>query len=127
MNAGHIFILIANPDYCGLMKIMTHFWLHEHGWPLKLSDSVTDNLNTLGIEYKTESIDEEMDCTDSFRDEFQKPYQKAFLDFMIHTKLERYPPEISQLCIECLASVAVGKPKQYLIPLSSAFIVCKNE
>ena len=127
MNAGCMLILIATPDYPGLPKIMCHFWLHEHGWPLKLSDSVTDNLDALGVEYKTESIYAEMDCTDSFRDEFQKPYQKALLDFMIHTKLERYPPEISQLCIEYLASVAIGKPKQYIIQFSSAFIVCKNE
>ena len=127
MNAGHMFILIANLDYPGWMKILCQFWLHEHGWPYKLSDSVTDNLDALGIEYKTESIYAEMDCTDCFRDEFQKPHQKAFLNFMIHTKLECYPPEISQLCIEYLASVAIGKPKQYLIQCSCAFIVCKNE
>ena len=122
-----MFILIANLDYLGWMKILCRFWLHEHGWPYKLSDSVTDSLDTLGIEYKTESpIYAEIDCTDCFRDEFQKPHQKFILDFMTHTKLERYPPEISRLCIEYLASVAIGKPKQYLIQCSSAFIVCKN-
>ena len=126
MNAGCMLIVTLAPDYPAL-KIMYHFWLHEHGWPMKLSGSVTDNLNTLGVKYKTESIYAEMDCTDCFRDEFQKPYQKALLDFMIHTKLERYPPEISQLCIEYLASIATGKPKQYVIQFSTAFIVCKNE
>ena len=127
MNAGCMLILIANLDSPGFMNIMCRFWLHEHGWPMKLSDSVTDNLDTLGIEYKTELISLEMDCTDCFRDEFQKPYQKALLDFMIHVKLERYPPEISQLCIEYLASVAIGKPKQYLLQCSIVFIACKNE
>ena len=127
MNVGCIVIINVTPDYPGLPKILCRFWLHERGWPLKLSDSVTNNLDTLGIEYKTESIYAEMDFTDCFKDEFQKPHQKFFLDFMTHTKLECYPPEISQLCIKYLASISIGKPKQYLIPYSSAFIVCKNE
>ena len=127
MNAGCLLILIASLDYPGFMNITYHFWLHEHGWPMKLSDSITESLNTLGIKYKTESIYTALDCTDSFRDEFQKPRQKNFLDFLVHVKLERYPPEISQLCIEYLDSVAIGKPKQYLLQCSLDFIVYKNE
>ena len=127
MNAGYMFIVLATPDYPGLGKLLCRFWLHERGWPLKLSDSVTDNLDALGIEYKTESIYAEMNFTECFRDGFEKPHQKFFLNFMTQTKLECYPPAVFQVCIEYLASIAIGKPKQYLIPYSYAVIVCKKE
>ena len=118
MNAGYMLILLH--PFC-------RFWLHEHGWPIKLSDVTAESLDDMGIKYKTEVICAEIDYTECFRDGFQKPHQKFFLDFMTHTRLERYPPEISQLCIEYFASVAIGKPKQYVIPFSNAFIVCKRE
>lgn len=94
---------------------------------MKLSDAATESLDALGIEYKMELIDGDLDFTECFKDGFQKPHQKFFLDFMTHTRLERYPPEISQLCIEFLAAAAIGKPEQYIIPFSVAFIVCKSE
>ena len=94
---------------------------------MKFSDAAIDNLDTLGIKYETELVDGELDFTESFRDGFQKPHQKFLLDFMTHAKMGRYPPAISQLCVEYLASAAIGKPKQYIIPFSVAFIVCKNQ
>ena len=94
---------------------------------MKFSDIATDTLDTLGIEYTIELIDGELDFTECFRDGFQKPHQKFLLDFMTHTKTEQYPLEISKLCVEFLASAAMGKPEQYIIPFSVAFIVCKNK
>ena len=94
---------------------------------MKLSDVATECLDALGIEYKTDVIDGELDLTEYLRDRFQKPHQKLFLDFIFHTRLECYPPEISQLCVEFLASVAIGKPEQYILPFSVAFIACKKK
>ena len=127
MNAGCMFILLTTPNTPGTIHFYCRFWLHEHGWPMKLSDVATETLDTLGIEYKTDVIDGELDLTECFRDGFQKPHQKLFLDFIFHTRLECYPLEISQLCVEFLTSVAVGKPDQYIIPFSVAFIVCKKK
>jgi hypothetical protein len=104
-----------------------HFWLHEHGWPFKLSDVTVEGLDALGIKYNTEVIYAEFDLTECFRDGFQKPQQKAFLDFLTQTKLERYPPAVSQLCIDYFGSVSIGQPEKYAVPITFAFIVCKNE
>ena len=81
-------------------------------------------LTELGIPYMVELIHGEVNATESFKDDFQKPKHKFLLDFFAHTKLIRYPPEIAKLCIDFVASVAVGKPDQYIIPFDVAFITC---
>ena len=45
---------------------------------MKLSDAATESLDTLGIEYKMELIDGDLDFTECFKDGFQKPHQKFF-------------------------------------------------
>ena len=94
---------------------------------IKLFDVTEESLDALGMKYETEVIYAEYGFTESIRNGFQKPHQKVFLDFMTHTMLERYPPAISQLCIEYFTSLAVGQPEQYLVPMSIAFIICKKE
>ena len=83
-------------------------------------------LDKLGIKYKVEMIKGEVDFTEYFRDEFQKSNQKHILDFATHTKIERYPPAVSQTCMDYLASIATGKPKKYILPFSTDIIVIKN-
>ena len=126
INTGCMLILLSSPVYPGPNQLFCRFWLHEHGWPIKLSDVTAESLDALGMKYETKVIYAEFDLTDSIRDGFQKPHQKVFLDFISHTTLERYPPAISQLCIEYFTSLAIGQPEQYLVPLSIAFIICKN-
>ena len=121
-----MFILLTNPNL-PMTQLFHRFYLHEHGWPMKFSDVAMDTLDAMGVEYTTETIDGELDFTECFLDRFQKPHQRFLLDFMTHTKTERYPVEISQLCVEFLASAAIGKPDQYIIPFSVAFIDCKNK
>ena len=126
--AGCMFILLAHPNSPeSKTQLFYCFYLHEHGWPLNFPSTATDTLDTLGVEYTTEVIDGELDLTECFMDGFQKPHQRFLLDFVMHTKTERYPVEIFQLCVELLASAAIGKPDQYIIPFSVAFIVCKNK
>ena len=87
-------------------------------------DSVIESLKKLGIPYDTELIPGELDFTECFKDGFQKPHQKFLLDFMTHAKMIRYPPEISQVCIDFLSSASIGKPLKYIIPFSVALISC---
>ena len=75
MNAGYMLIL-ASPDYPGLNHPLCRFWLHEHEWPIKLSDVTAKSLDDMGIKYKTEVICAEIDFMECFRDGFQKPHQK---------------------------------------------------
>ena len=122
-----LILLSSRTDNNGPNRLFCRFWLHEHGWQIKLSDVTAESLDALGMKYETDVIYAKYDFTESIRDGFQKPHQKVFLDFMIHATLECYPPAISQLCIKYFSSLAVGQPDQYLVPMSHAFIVCKNE
>ena len=86
-------------------------------------ESIFENLNNLGIHYESQLIDGELDLTECFKEGFKEPHQRFLLDFIAHTKLQRYPEEFSQVCIDYTESVAVGKPEHYIIHFSAAFIV----
>ena len=120
-------ILLVSTDNDGPNRLFCRFWLHEHGWQIKLSDVTAESLDALGMKYETEVIYGEYDFTESIRDGFQKPHQKVFLDFMTHTMLECYLAAISLLCIEYFTSLAIGQPDQYLVPMSIAFTICMKE
>ena len=102
------------------------FWLHEHQWPLKFSDSVIESLATLGEKYTVELVEGFTDLTDCFKNDFKEPRHKYVLDFATHTRMDRYPPDVAQTCIDYLSSVAVGKPELYKGPCTTAIIMSKN-
>ena len=104
-------------------KLYRRFFLLERKWQMQLDDTVTENLDKLGIAYQIEMIDGEIDFTECFRDGFQTPYQKFLLDFMTHTKMVRYPEAVKKLCIDFLRASAVGKPEKYILPFAVALIV----
>ena len=125
IHAGHT--LIVNTECISpSSQLYQRFWLHEHKWPLKLSDSIIESLNTLSDKYEVETVKGEIDLTDCFLSDFKKPQHMHILDFLSHTKMERYPPAVVDTCINYLSSVARGKPEQYKIPRSTAIIVCGN-
>ena len=84
------------------------FWHHKHKWPLNMSNSVLESLNSLGIHHEMEIIGGDIDLTESFKDGFTKSHQKYILDFLTHTEIDRYPPAITQTCIDYLLSIARG-------------------
>ena len=120
-------IVITKSRSPGASQLYSRFWFHEHRWPLKLSDSVIETLDKLGIKYEVDMIEGENDLTECFKDGFQKPHQKYVLDFITHAKMDRYPTAVVQTCIDYLSSVANGKPEQYRVPRVTAFIVSRNQ
>ena len=62
-----------------------------------------------------------------FKDGFDKPHHKYLLEFVTHINLEHYPPVVAQTCIDYLSSVAKGKPEQYVVPRTTAVIVCGGQ
>ena len=117
-------IIVITKSRSPTNQLYSRFWLHEHQWPLKFSDSVIETLDNLGIKYEMDLIEGENDLTECFKDGFQKPHQKHILEFITHTRMDCYPPAVAQTCIDYLSSVAKGKPKEHKIPRVTAFIVC---
>ena len=60
-------ILLATNEHPGMINLSSQFWLHEHGWPWKLAGVAEESLAVLGIKFKTELINGEMDYTECFR------------------------------------------------------------
>ena len=82
-----MFILLSTDKHPGMTHLFCRFWLHEHGWPINLSDAAEESLDALGIKYKKDVIDGEMDYTECYRDGFQKLHQKLLLDFIKNNTL----------------------------------------
>ena len=93
---------------------------------MKFSETIVKILDNHGVKYEMDIIEGSSDMTECFKDGFKKPSYKYLLDFITHTKLERYPA-IAQTCIDFLSSVAKGKPEQYKVPRVTAIIVCPNQ
>ena len=70
-----IIIVESQSASCQLLK---RFWYHEHKWPLKMSNSILEALNTLGIKHKMEIEEGDIDLTESFKDGFTKAHQGIF-------------------------------------------------
>ena len=122
-HTGHMIIIIVESQSAN-SQLYQLFWHHEHKWPLNMSNSVLESLNTLGIKHKMEVIAGEIDLTESFKDDFTKSHQKYILDFLTHTETDRYPPAVAQTCIDYLSSISKGKPEQYKVPRTTAIITC---
>ena len=121
---GHLVFVIADYSDSPIAKLYGRFWLKEHKWPLKFSQSITEILDSQCVKYEMTVIEGANDMTESFKDNFQKSCHKYLLDFLTHTKLDCYPPVMAQTCIDYLSSVAQGK--QYKVPEPTAVIVCGN-
>lgn len=80
----------------------------------------------MGIKHDMEIVPGDIDLTESFKDGFTKSHQKCMLEFLTHTKTDRYPPAVAQACVDYLSSVAVGKPERYMVPRTTAIITCES-
>ena len=105
-------------------QLYRRFWYHKHKWPQQTSDSITESLDLAqGLKYEVEMVEGDFDVTESFKDGFTKPHQKHILDYLTHTKVDRYPPAVSQTCVDYLSSVAKGRPEEYRVPRTIMVIV----
>lgn len=125
LSTGHTLIAVTKSRSPN-SELYWRFWLHEHKWPLQFSDSIIESLNTLGENYEVELVEGCNDMTGCFKNNFKEPQHKYVLDFLAHTKIDRYPPAVIQTCIDYLSSVANGKPEQYKVPRTTAVIICRN-
>ena len=76
----------------------------------------------MDVKYCTQEMTATFDLADCFADNFQLPHQRHILDFLTHTKLNRYPPNVEKTCIEYLSSIATEKPKNYSLTYVTAVI-----
>jgi hypothetical protein len=123
LSAGHTLIVLTK-FHSPNSELYWRFWLHEHKWPLQFSDSVIESLNTLGEKHEEELVEGCVELTGCFKNNFKEPRHKYILDFLTHSRIDHYPPAVTQTCIDYLSTVATGKPEQYKVPCTVAVISC---
>ena len=84
---------------------------------LSKSTKLSEALKNLGIKFTEESYTYTVDLTICFKDNFQQPIQKNFLDFLYHFKLKFFPERVTMILIAYLNLICTGKPERALLDL----------
>ena len=120
-----MFIIQLTSSHCPMSELSKRFFEHKRKCPMKVFEDVVENLDKLGIDYKIELIDGELDLTECFRNEFQKPHQKSLLNFIASTNLSNYPDAVTKLCKDYLKSMCKRNLRdQYVVPVVYSVIIC---
>ena len=114
---------VVKPDGCLMMissyryplsEICHRFWLHEHKRRLWYTQDIEEILTEMGIAYRIQKSGGPLDIP-NFEKGLQSPSGVYLLDFLAHTKLGRYPPAVTQKCIEYFSSITEGKPDRFTL------------
>ena len=112
-------LMIVNAHRYPLNEIAYRFWLQEHNRPLWYTHDIKSVLEELGIAYHLRASSGPIDISNLFRSDFQSPSDLCVINFLAHTKLDRYPPTVTQKCIEYFYSIAEGKPETVVLTLEA--------
>ena len=94
--------------------------------PYHFTSSVTSVLDEMNVAYTLQSpSDIQIDLTECFREGFDHPSHSLVLDFIAQTKMSQYPASVRQVCIDYLQSIALGKPKQFVVNYSLDWLIVK--
>ena len=105
-------LMIVSAHRYPLNEICHRFWLQENKRPLWYTHDIKNVLEEMGIAYHLRASSGPIDISNLFRSDFQDLY---LLNFLAHTKLDRYPPIIAQKCIDYFYSIAECKPETYVL------------
>lgn len=68
--------------------------------------SIIAALDTINSKYTVLLNESIINISQHIEDNFQLPHQRQVLDFIIHAKLNQYPPQVREECIAYLVSIA---------------------
>ena len=105
-------LLIINPEKTLLNELFHRFWLHENKKHVTFTKPfITQALDKLNVDYTITNNVGIIDLTQCYADNFQTENQKYVLDFIVQSKLAKYPAEVTDICKQYLSLIAFGKPK----------------
>ena len=105
-------LLIINPEKTPLNELFHRFWLHENKKQVTFTKPfITQALDKLSVDYTITNNVGIIDLTQCYADNFQTQNQKYVLDFIVQSKLAKYPAEVTDICKQYLSLIAFGKPK----------------
>ena len=109
-------LVILNAGQSPISDLYSLFYLHQNKNAILLTPSIKQTLNKMGISYTESRNEATLDFTQCLRDNFQHPYQKHILSFIMGVNAEEYPQAVWQVVMDYLRSVAQGGPEEALVP-----------
>ena len=98
-------------------NLITQFWRHEDRHDLWTMNDAVKVLKDIGISYKLQDFCTKLDLSSCFKDGWSSNISRFVLDFICGTNLNRYPDNISKLCIAYLAAAISEGPEEFVLPL----------
>ena len=83
----------------------TLFFEKEQRFPHRFSPAVMKELDGMGLSYSSVILPGQANLSSCVKDQFQSQFNKNVLDFMCQTKLDNYPPQVRQLCVDYITSL----------------------
>jgi protein-L-isoaspartate O-methyltransferase len=86
----------------------TLFFEKERKFPYRFSPAVMKEFDRMGLTYSSMVLPGQVDLRSCVKDKFTSQVSKNILDFICQTKLDKYPPQVRQLCIEYITALYNG-------------------
>lgn len=100
-------LLIISSSKQSIDLLITRFWCHqrpEH--PLHTTESVVDVLFQLTLPHTISREPVSFNLTAPMEEQFKSPQSLMLLDHLVYCRLTDYPPEVGQLVVQFLQSIA---------------------
>ena len=118
---GEIQIIIdaGSPEW----RLAPLFFDREMKFPYRQAAGLVGELNKLGLKYTEVVLPGEFNVAPYVKENFSSRSGRNVLNFICHTKLERYPPEVTELCIEYFADLYKGGKKKFKFDATTAITI----
>ena len=114
-SKGRCVVIAAPPNL--QTNLATRFWRHEGKYDFKSMNDAVKVLQDISIPYQLQDFCTKLDLSSCFKDGWSSNISRFVLDFICGTNLNRYPDNISKLCIAYLAAAISEGPEEFVLPL----------
>ncbi len=101
-------LAIVSSSRQSFTELIARFWQHQRRHDLYTTEFLTRALQKMGVTCAMEQEPLTFDLSRCINEEFKSMYAMLILDHLMLVKLGDYNPEVAQLCVEYLASIAEG-------------------
>ena len=115
----HIIVDAGSPEW----RLAPLFFDREMNFKYRFAADLVEELNKLGVKYTEVVLPGEFNVAPYVKEKFSSRSGRNVLNFICHTKLERYPPEVTELCIEYFTDLYKGGRKQFKFDATTAIAI----
>ena len=118
---GEIQIIVnaGSPEW----RLAPLFFNREMKLPHRFAADLVKELKTMGLNYTEVVLPGELNVAPYVKEKFSSRSGRNVLNFICHTKLERYPPEVTALCIEYFTDLYKGGEKKFKFDANTAIAI----